>query len=589
MKRASWIFVIVMLGFFSCEKEEFITDRGYPFLVTISVSDVDETGATVNFEVKSNNGLIDEYGVEFIETYKVGPNHVDPVFYSISETRSPTPGRLVSVRIDQMLVKNVNYIVRPFAKYKGKVVYGENLLFDSQGVRPPEITNVSDSELTQSHILTITGNYFNPSPEYLDVRIPELEGVYTLEILEHSTTHIKIKVWISGFNYTIPDGRYDLVVISGENSTTLEDFFSVVLPKIESISIVEGFVGQSIDLYLNKLTSLDLLDFRFVLPDMGVYFGRITEVESNRVRLAIDNMPPSDYTLSVEGRGFSNEFSQKFKLKNSWEPFKDKFPIDNLYNWSWVGVGDEMIFWENVGGDFQNLYSLHLNSDEFEVLSGLPESNTFRTNHLVLEAEDKYLYFGLGYLFESQKDFQRFNTQTRKWEKLADFPFESTGVEKAFSFQGKVYIILYSVAEYAIYDTNTNSWSMSSTPVPDDFRLTLYQDSSEEGVYYVPREQSQLIRYVPEVSREVITDLPGYASIGTHFVSIIGRDVFLFHGTYEYFKVNLNTGTVDYLQTLNGMQYLGGRPWATSQGLMLAFPINQHEVDMTIYRWVAGD
>ena len=589
MRSVSWIWVVVILGIFSCEKEEFITERGYPFLESISVSDVDETGATVNFEVKSNAGAINEYGVEFVESHRVNTNYEEPVYYSISETGAPASGRLISIRIDQMLVKNVNYSVRPFARYGSKVVYGENLLFDSQGVRPPEITEVSDSELTQSQILTITGNYFNQSLEYLDVRIPELEGIYTVEILEHSTTQIKIKVWISGFNYTIPDGRFDLVVVSGEKSTTLQDFFSVVMPRIESISIVEGYVGQYIDLYFNKLTSLDLLDFHFVLPDMGVYFGRVTEVESNRVRLAIDNMPPSDYTLSVEGRGFTNEFSQKFKLINSWKPFKDKFPINTLYNWSWVGVGDEMLFWENVDGDFKNFYALPLNSEEFEVLPGLSESNTFRTNHLVLEAEDRYLYFGLGYLSHSQKDFHRFDTRTRKWEKLSDFPFESTAVEKAFSFQGKVYIILYNVPDYAIYDTNTNSWSMSSMPVPDDFRSTLYQDSNEEGVYYVPTGQSQLVGYVPEVSRQVIADLPGYSSSGTHFVSIMGRDVFLFHGPYEYFKVNLDNRTVDYLQTLNGEQYLVARPWVTSEGLMLTFPKNQHDVDMTLYRWVAGD
>jgi hypothetical protein len=589
MKRANWILVVVFLGFFSCEEEEYISARSYPFLESISISNIDETGATVNFEVKTNTSFVDEYGVEFVESYKVNPNFEEPVYYSISEIGAPPPSTLISIRIDQILVKNVSYLVRPFARYGGKVVYGENMVFDSQGVSSPEITEVSDSELTQSQILTITGNYFNPSLEYLEVRIPELEGIYTVEILEHSSIEIKIKVWISGYNYTIPDGRFDLVVSSGGKSTILQDFFSVVLPKIESISRVEGFVGQTIDVHFNKLTSMDFLDFRFVLPDGGYYFGRVIEVDSNRVRLAIDNMPPSVYAISVEGRGFSNEFAQKFRLNNSWEPYKDNFPITGLYNWNWVGVGDEMLFWENVGGDFQNLYSLQLNSEEFEVLPGLPESNKFRTNHLVLEAEDRYLYFGLGYLYESQKDFHRFDTQARKWERLQDFPFESTAVEKAFSFQGKVYIVLYGVTDFAIYDTNTNSWSMSSSPIPDDFRSALYQDSNVEGVYYVPNGQSQLVRYIPEISREVIADLPGYSSSGTHYVSIMGRDVFLFHGAYEYFRVNLDNRAVDYLQTLNGAQYLVARPWATSKGLMLTFPKNQHEVDMTLYRWVAGD
>ncbi len=58
--------MIVVLGIFSCEKEEFVSDRAYPFLESISVDDIDETGATVNFGVRAKSAAIDEYGVEFI-------------------------------------------------------------------------------------------------------------------------------------------------------------------------------------------------------------------------------------------------------------------------------------------------------------------------------------------------------------------------------------------------------------------------------------------------------------------------------------------------------------------------------------------
>ncbi|HSF53633.1 MAG TPA: hypothetical protein VLA71_07785, partial [Algoriphagus sp.] len=240
MKRASWIWIVVMLGIiFSCEEEEFISDRAYPFLESISVSDVDENGATVNFEVMSNAGSINEYGVEFIESEKLKYTQEAHSFYSVSKSGSPTEG-LVSMRIDDTLVKGINYSVRPYARYENKVVYGEIMLFDSQGVHPPVIAEVSDSELTQSHILTITGNYFNQSLEYLEVRIPELEGIFSVEILEHSRSQIKIKVWISAYNYSLPQGKFDLVINSGGKTTVLNDYFSIVLPKIESVSRLEG-------------------------------------------------------------------------------------------------------------------------------------------------------------------------------------------------------------------------------------------------------------------------------------------------------------------------------------------------------------
>ncbi|OOG76757.1 hypothetical protein [Algoriphagus sp. A40] len=581
MRRASWIWMVAILGIFSCEQEEFITDRTYPFLESISVSDVDETGATVNFEVKANAGAIDEYGLEYIETEKLKYNQDNPVYYTVSGTGSPGEA-LVAIRLEDRLVKGINYSVRPFARYGDKTVYGDVLLFDSQGVRPPLITEVSDSELTQFHTLTISGKYFNPSPEYLEVKIPELEGIFTVEILEQSSTQIKIKVWLSASEYTLPQGKFDLIVTSGGKSTVLQDYFSIVLPKIETLSDVEGFVGQSFDVYFNKLTSLSILEFRLLLPGSGYYPLHPTEIAPNTLRFSIGNLPPGDYTFSLSGRGFSDEYPQKIKVVNSWAPFKDRFPISTLYDWNWVGVGDEMLFWKNEIGDFQKFYSLPLNAEEFEPLPPLPNNQGFRGNYLIQAVQNRYLYFGLG----PTKDFSRFDTQTRQWETLSDFPFGSIGVEKSFYFQGKIYIQPYGGSNFVVYDTNSNAWTWTSIEIPEDFKGTLYQDSNGEGVYYVPREQNQLIKYVPGVSREVVADLPGYSSSGTHYVSIMGNEVFLFHGAYEYFRVNLGSREVFPVQTLNGQQNLVARPWVTSKGMMMAFPKYQHDNEMMVYNWI---
>lgn len=487
------------------------------------------------------------------------------------------------------MVKGINYSVRPYARYGNNVVYGEILLFDSRGVHPPIITDISDSELTQSHVLTISGEYFNESPEYLEVRIPELEGIFSVDILEQSHSQIKIKVWLEAYNYSLPEGKFDLVVSSGGNTTVLPDFFTVVLPKIESVSVLEGFVGQSFDVYFNKLTSLEALEFRFQLSGPGYYSGIPAEIAPNTLRFPLGNMPPGDYTLSVVGRGFFHAFSQKMKVANSWTPFKDRFPISSLYNWNWVGVGDQMLFWKNEIGDFQKFYSLPLESEVFEPLPEMPDNQMFRSNYLIQVVQNRYLYFGLGNSYNSLKDFNRFDTQTKRWEKLRDFPFESSTVEKSFFFQGKIYVVLYDVSNFVVYETNSNTWTLTSIVVPEDFKSTLYQDSNGEGIYYVPREQNQLIKYVPGVSREEVAALPGYSSSGTHYVATMGNEVFLFHGPYEYYRVNPGTHEVFPVQTINGQQYLVAAPWVTSRGLMMAFPKNQHDSEMKIYRWVAGD
>lgn len=589
MKR---LFLLAALSvLFACEQEEFITQRDYPFVHSIGVSDLNDTGVTVNFEIlKNGNGAIDEHGLEFIESYKTeyGQN---PEFYKISESGAPSSS-LVTIRISNDLRDKVEYLVRPFVKSGNKLIYGENLVFFSQGVHAPVINEVSDTELTQSTIITISGQYFNQSLEYLDVRIPGLDDVYHIEILEHSSTEIKIKVSLKPYNTILPTGNFDLVVSSGGKTTTLPKVFSIVLPQIIAMSIAEGFVGQTFDLEFNKLLTWAGLDFQFSTDGIGYFRLSPSEIlDNNTLRFKIGNIPPGEYKVSVVGNGFKNEYAQTFQVKNSWQVYKDNLALDNLNNWNWTLVGDEMLFWKNEVGEFQKFYRQSLDSNTLDPLPAKPNNSFFRSRGLMLPVENRYLYHGLGMFYSPEylKDFSRFDTQTQKWERLKDFPFENTAVEKSFYFQGKIYVILDGVAKFASYDIASNSWAMTSYEVPEDLRGTLYQDSNNQGVYYVPKFDNTLYRYVPGGATVAIANVPGYPSDGSHFVRLMGNQAFLFHGPFEYMVIDMNTAVATEVQTFLGQGYTYATPWVTSKGLMLAFPREQHDVRMKVYRWIAGD
>lgn len=586
------IYLALVWVFFACNEEEFITERGYPFLESLGITDLNDTGVTINFEIKNyGKNSIQEYGIQYIESEKLLYGVNEQEYYKVIFNQAPTEP-LISIRIDNNLVSGVNYLARPYVKSGGKIIFGEELVFDSKGVAGPVIHEVSDSELTQSSFITITGENFNLSRENLEVRIPGLENIFQIDILEHTATEINLKVWIKSNNYPLPQSKYDLIVSSGGKVTRLSQFFSVVLPEALSLSKNEVFVGQEFDVILNKLTSLDYLDFKLISSTGDWYFNlKVENLENNVARLFVENMPPGTFYLSIEGPGFKNVSQLVVKVKNSWVKFKSDFPISSLYNWSWVGVGDEMLFWSNVEGDFQKFYSVPLESSGSEVLPAKPDNDFYRSYGVQVTVENRYLYIGLGnsYGLPPLIDFARFDAQTRTWEKLKDYPFEKTDVEKSFYFNGKIYIILYGESNFATYEIASNSWAMTTYGVPDDLRGTLYQDSDDKGVYYVPRDTNILYRYEPGIGKESIAQYSGYYSSGGISVKVMGDQIFLFHGPYEYFRVDLNTRQAYPIQTFKGEGLISGVPWVTTKGLMLAFPKNQNDVDMSVYRWVAGD
>ncbi|TNF44250.1 MAG: hypothetical protein EP311_01585, partial [Cytophagales bacterium] len=65
LRHSFWVVMILLAGT-SCRQEEEITLRDYPFIESLGVSDLNQTGVSVNFEIKkAGRNSIQEHGLEY--------------------------------------------------------------------------------------------------------------------------------------------------------------------------------------------------------------------------------------------------------------------------------------------------------------------------------------------------------------------------------------------------------------------------------------------------------------------------------------------------------------------------------------------
>src|SRR5690606_29020567 len=110
-------FYIICLGlilFSACKEEESITPRNYPFVNRLGVHTIDETGASIDFEIlQEGRASITGYGVEYLESARHGDIHYEPPYLKIELPGAPSPSK-ETIRIDYDMVMATEYVARPF-------------------------------------------------------------------------------------------------------------------------------------------------------------------------------------------------------------------------------------------------------------------------------------------------------------------------------------------------------------------------------------------------------------------------------------------------------------------------------------------
>ena len=155
-----------------CEKDSKILSKKYPYLILSEITEITETGVTVNAEVISTGEYtVGDFG--FVISTGSKPVITDRKISLKSVLKSPDK---MSFRIDNDLYTNERYYVRAYIQTASQLVYSNVQTFDSKGSMNPRIDRLSMTSGIPGNLVTITGNYFGEIPGHNIVRFGNLNA-----------------------------------------------------------------------------------------------------------------------------------------------------------------------------------------------------------------------------------------------------------------------------------------------------------------------------------------------------------------------------------------------------------------------------
>jgi hypothetical protein len=147
------LFIAVIGG---CEKDPGLKPRDYTYVVTLEEKENNNSGVTLTGEIFYVAGDIEEYG--FVINMSGEPTLDD---YVVAKNGNPNKGEF-SQRIGVGLEAGSLYYVRAFVRSGQQIVYGNEIIFQSEGTPMPEIYDFSPISGRAGDHITISGKNFSP-------------------------------------------------------------------------------------------------------------------------------------------------------------------------------------------------------------------------------------------------------------------------------------------------------------------------------------------------------------------------------------------------------------------------------------------
>lgn len=578
MKKINYILLLLVFGFFiSCEQLEEITSRDYPFVESISVTDINETGVTVNFEIKkSGTAPITSYGLEYwVQTFNGGQPNIQKV------TRSGAPeSPLIQQRISYDLIKEA-YLVQPYVVAGGVTVYGEKLAFESLGVNAPKITEVTPREIKFYDQIHIKGDFFNSALELNEVKLLGLENTFTIRMDSVDNQNIWLSINLKDFSFQPTDQKYTLQVTSGGKFSQLANAISVYKPQILSVEPRKLFVGDSLEVVLNFFQTPGDLTFDLI-NEAGKVLATNSYVtkEAGRYKFPVGNTDPGNYDISINSTFWKARFSEKIEVLPSWEVYRSGVQAPDLSDYRVVATPDRLLYIGNTPQTAGKFHALPLGSNAAQQLADLPGIAENRERPVLIGTQGRYFYFGLGLVREGgtvtyKKDFHRYDFQTGRWERLSDFPFEFSSVNKSLEFNGKLYLIMDNYLNFREYNPATDSWNLTPVEAPSSIRntdqyvqvgLEVYSLTTIYPLRLVAYRYGQDERLLPELYIQGLDQTNGMSFWDGNF--IFTKD------SQPMYRMDLGTLTLRPMQGI-GENKKGELPlWQSRDGLLFTFPKN---------------
>lgn len=586
--------LMLVAALISCEQEEFISGRIHHFVLSLGIADLDETGVTVEFEVrKTGTASIEEYGVEYTLTQNLIYGK-DAPYDKVFQSEAPASA-LASIRISYDLLADREYTARPYVKSGGTMVYGENLVFSSQGVHAPVITEVNPTEFYLNSPIRVKGDYFNSKLENNSIELVSGAEDYRVYLDSVDRTSIKFRIGLVRPIKTTESQSLSLRLTSGGKSVLFPVEITSIVPSVVQMSPKTAYVGDKMLVEFNY--PIQSSDYSIELNGGLQYGYRLwfhRQADPNTAEVIVSDAPAGEYFPSFANYWFPQEYKdRRVEVLSSWESFQRGLDIPNLGRVGVSAVGDRLLIhgWDESGG--QKLQSLELGASHPKEVP-LPTASDFsRVNQVKAVEGGRYVYYGLGLKVLSGNaqlfhDFYRLDMQTNRWERLADFPFDYSSVIDSFFLEGKLYVVLWNYLNFRVYDPQTDTWEMSPVQVPQALRSSGSKVVVQDYVYFALSGSHLTVnRYSLGGQVEIFAQSQDSFFYGGDLIFWDGHLVVMNNGSPNA-RLNMATREFTLLQKVHESGFSRLFPWPTSQGLMMAFPIDRNSGFQTndIYRLI---
>ncbi len=202
----------LLVALTNCSEEE-NTDRDYPRLLTVGVTNITSDGGVFHGDIFSSSVAIVDHGFLWSEdaALKLGESE------KISLGPKTGAGRF-EVMVDRNLQEGKTYRMAAYAVSENYTVYGARFTFTSLGCKKrPVIFDFNPKQGTSGDIITITGNNFSVINKSNSAYIGELVG----KITEASENQIKVSIPLTNLS-----GSFSLsVTSSGYTVSAAENLF----------------------------------------------------------------------------------------------------------------------------------------------------------------------------------------------------------------------------------------------------------------------------------------------------------------------------------------------------------------------------
>lgn len=302
---------IVWLGclLVSCQFQEGFTPRPYAFVLSEGVSQIDETGVSVDFQIKDFGvGEIISYGVEFIESQYAKDDHTSEGYYSFQIDGKPE--KHVSLRLSSDLQPEVEYLAYPFVKTGSTTTYGKAIRFTAKGSSAPEILKVSRSTLGLNMSFTIIGKNFSSRKEQNKIEVLGAEDYFRFEVHYASKDSLVIDVYPIWLREGNIEDKFDLRVQTYEQATILADQFTIDYPQILSISALEVAPGGELVITTNLENESEFIYLTVNYrdgPNLDYLHIPLEKIEKNRYRCVMPEFPAGNYRIGLYSSYIINE------------------------------------------------------------------------------------------------------------------------------------------------------------------------------------------------------------------------------------------------------------------------------------------